>query len=170
MSALTVSASCTHLLRCEGRPCCKTGHREHLHCLQLRLLLFIIYLKVLLCSRPTAVCRDDHSRDKTVIHTERLWCSNSACAPQSPMKEEAWELFFFKVCTKRGGWGISCNGGGYFNILWHRTNIQSFFSSYTLQPQLNRGHHSSIMWMSSRPVLNWTSVHLYAAVQTMCCP
>lgn len=81
-------------------------------------------------------------------------------------------FFFFKVCTKRGGWGwgTSCNGGGYFNILWHRTNIQSFFSSYTLQPQLNRGHHSSIMWMSSRPVLNWTSVHLYAAVQTMCCP
>lgn len=103
MSALTVSASCTHLLRCERRPCCKTGHREHLHCLQLRLLLFIIYLKVLLCSRPTAVCRDDHSRDKTVIHTERLWCSNSACAPQSPMKEEAWELFFFKSARNAGG-------------------------------------------------------------------
>lgn len=98
-----------HLLRCEGRPCCKTGHREHLHCLQLRSLLFIVYLKVLLCSRPTAVCRDNYSRDKTVIHTERLWCSNSACALQSLMKEEAWELFFFFKSLQET---LGAGGGG----------------------------------------------------------
>lgn len=160
-----------HLLRCEGRPCCKTGHTEHLHCLQLRSLLFIVYLKVLLCSRPTAVCRDDHSRDKTVIHTQRLWCSNSACAPQSLMKEEAWELFFFLKSAGNTGGGASAVMGVVILIFCDTEQTYShFFPSYTLQPQLNRGPHSSIMWMSSRPVLNWTSVHLYAAVQTMCCP
>lgn len=72
-----------HLLSHEGRLGCITRHRVRLHCLQLCSLLFIVYLKVLLCSRPALLCRDNHSRDKAMNDDQnvrlRLWHSYSLC-------------------------------------------------------------------------------------------
>lgn len=55
-----------YLFSHEGYLGCTTRHRLCLHCSQLCSLLFIVYFKLLLCSRPALLCRDNHSRVEAV--------------------------------------------------------------------------------------------------------
>lgn len=133
-----------HLLSHEGRLGCITRHRVRLHCLQLCSLLFIVYLKVLLCSRPALLCRDNHSRDKAMNDDQIvrlcLWHSYSLCfALQAGRSQcltgerEAW--WQFKKSKRTTG-----NTGGSISWDW----VTSIFCYTPLT-------HTSCLFLSHTP-------------------
>lgn len=112
-------------------------------------ICLIVYYKVLLCSGPTLLCRDNHSREEAcnLIGRLGLWHSYLIREQEAEKKNPKWQ---WKYCE--------------INILHRHTKSPS--GSPPPHPLPNTDYRPSVMWMICRPVLKRSSVRPIAAICT----